>query len=229
METAIPVIKNIASYIYPVVIEKCTGKYTPFLEVNLFNGRLTLDTDKVNYSYGSLYKIFDQSFHQFNLKERNIRHALILGFGAGSVASLLSEKYCKDCEITGIEIDSVVIDIAKRYFDISRFRKLKLICEDAYKYIQHHPKQFDLIIIDLYIGDQVPEHFHKKEFLKQLELLLLYDGILFFNKVVNSPKQKAEFNELAKNIEEIFGYSFTYKLHRAGTNNYMLIHDKKML
>ena len=64
-------IKNIASYVYPLIVEQCSGNVSPYLEVNLVNGKYVLDTAKVNYSYGSLYKIFDQTFHKFNLKSRD--------------------------------------------------------------------------------------------------------------------------------------------------------------
>lgn len=220
-------IKHIVSYLYPLVIEQRIGKVNPYLEVNLVNGKYRLDTSKVNYSYGSLYKIFDQTFHKFNLNASEVKNVLILGFGAGSVASLLREKYNIESELTGVEKDEVVINLAHKYFDIDRFRNLELICEDAYTFVQTCNKNFDVIIVDLFIDDQVPKCFHEKEFLKQVNQLLLHHGILFFNTIVNTQKQKAEFNELAANMEEIFGHSLTYRLTRDGANNYILIHDRR--
>jgi len=103
------------------VVEQCVGEVSPYLEVNLINGKYSLDTSKVNYSYGSLYRIFDQTFLKFNLKAHEVKSVLVLGFGAGSVASLLAEKYCTGCEITGIERDQVVINLANKYFELNRF------------------------------------------------------------------------------------------------------------
>lgn len=220
-------LKNIVSYLYPLMVEQCVGKVTSKLEVNLVNGKYVLDTAKVNYSYGSLYKIFDQTFQKFNLKGREVKNVLILGFGAGSVTSLLKEKYKIECEITGVEKDQVVIDLAHKYFNIKRFKNLKVICDDAFTFVQTHSKKFDVIIVDIYIDDQVPKCFHEKKFIMQLGRLLQYQGILFFNKVVNDQKQMAEFNELAANMEEILGHSLTYKLNKNGTDNYMLVHDRR--
>lgn len=219
-------LKNIASYLYPIIVEQSQGKVSPYLEVNLSNGKYTLDTSKVNYSYGSLYKIFDQTFNDFNLKSREVKSALILGFGAGSVASLLTEKYSIGAKITGVEKDEVVIDLAHKYFDIGRFKKMELICDDAYTFVHKNNKTFDVIVVDIYVDEELPKCFHEKEFLKQLDRLLQSNGVLFFNKVVNNQKEKAEFNELTANIEEIFGNSLIYKLTRNGTNNHMLIHDR---
>lgn len=219
--------KNIISYFYPLKIEQCIGEVSSHLEVNLLNGKYVLDTSKVNYSYGSLHKIFDQTFHNFKIQERNIKNVLILGFGAGSVASLLTDKYGIGCKITGIEKDSVVIHLARKYFNISRFKNLELLIYDAYDYVQTHSKKFDIIVVDVYIDDQVPKCFHEKRFLKQLDRLLQENGVLFFNKVVNNSKQEIEFNELASNVEELFGSSLTYKLIKNNTHNHMLIHDRK--
>ncbi len=223
----INLLKKITSYFCPIMIEQCTGIVSPYLEVNLENGKYMLDTAKVNYSYGSLHKIFDKTFHHFNLKAREVKNVLILGFGAGSVASLLAEKYCKGCKITGIEKDQIVIHLARKYFNLNRFKNLELICDDAYDYVQTHGKKFDVIIVDIYIDDQVPQCFHEKRFLKQLDRLLSEQGVLFFNKMANNPEQETEFKELKANLEEIFGSSLTYKLTRNSVDNYMLIHDRR--
>lgn len=223
----IKTIKHITSFIYPIKIEQCIGEISPYLEVKLLNGKYVLDTSNVNYSYGALHKIFDQTFDNFKIKDRDIENVLILGFGAGSVASLLTEKYGVECEITGIEKDSVVIHLARKYFNISRFKNLQIISVDAYDYVQTHSKKFDVIVVDIYVDEQVPKCFHEKRFLKQLDRLLQHNGVLFFNKVVNNAKQEIEFNELASNVEEIFGSSLTYKLIRNRTHNHMLIHDRK--
>jgi predicted methyltransferase len=223
----IKILKNIISYLYPVKVEHCAGNVSSHLEVNMINGKYVLDTAKVNYSYGSLHKIFEQTFNKFNVNAREVKNVLILGFGAGSVASLLTEKYGIECQITGIEKDQIVIHLACKYFNIKRFKNLELICGDAYDYVQTHSKKFNVIVVDIYIDEQVPKCFHEKRFLKQLDRLLQQEGILFFNKAVINSEQKTEFNELATNIEELFGHSLTYKLNKNGTVNYMLVHDRR--
>jgi spermidine synthase len=222
-------LKKITSYLYPIKVEQCTGTVSPHLEVNLVNGKYMLDTSKVNYSYGALHKIFDKTFNDFNLKAREVKNVLILGFGAGSVASLLTDTYSIGCKITGIEKDQVVIHLARKYFNIKRFKNLDLICNDAYDYVQTHNKKFDVIVVDIYIDDEIPKCFHEKRFIKQLDRLLQYNGVLFFNKVVNNSKQKEEFTELTTNIEEIFGHSLTYKLSKNGLEHCIVIYDRKTL
>ena len=49
--------KRIFSYIFPFRLNNYTSKINGLLEINLINGRKTLDTHRSNYSYGSLQKI----------------------------------------------------------------------------------------------------------------------------------------------------------------------------
>ena len=224
---AVSFFKNITSYIFPIMIEQKTGNVSPQLEVNLVNGKYVLDTEKTNYSHGALHWVFDQTFQVYNLNEREIKNVLILRFGAGSVASLLTEKFNIKCGITGVEKDQVVIDLAYKYFGINRFKNLELICNDASEYVQECSKKFDVIVVDLYIDDQVPYCFHKEEFIKQLKIMLQPQGILFFNKVVNNEKQIVEFNLLFQNMRTILGNCEIYKLTKNNTHNSILIHDRR--
>ena len=105
------------SFLSPAKLEERKGEVTPQLEIYLSNGRHILDSARVNYSFGGLHAVFRKAFSQFNIRERDINSALILGFGAGSVASILCNEYKKRssphrcgkgpcCDRTGEEIFS---------------------------------------------------------------------------------------------------------------------------
>ena len=174
-------IRHISSYLLPVVIRRRKGEITLYLEVLLVNGKYVLDTSSVNYSYGGLHKVFQKTFIYFNLKKLEFENVLILGFGAGSVASILTEEYGMKCKIIGIEKDSVVIDLAKKYFNIDRFKNLELVHESAYTYVQHIDRKFDLIIMDVFVDETVPKMFHEENFLQHLNRILSNNGVLFYN------------------------------------------------
>ena len=74
------------SFLSPVKVEERKGAVTPRLEIYLSNGKYTLDSARVNYSFGGLHAVFRKAFSRFNICERDISNALILGFGTGSVA-----------------------------------------------------------------------------------------------------------------------------------------------
>ena len=86
-------IKTILSYMYPTIIETREGSVTPYLEITKSNGKYVLNSHNANYSFGGLHILFDAFFKQINIKQYQIQSVLLLGMGAGSVVTLLKEKF----------------------------------------------------------------------------------------------------------------------------------------
>lgn len=220
--------RKIISYIYPIVLEHEDGEIVPCVEVRVNNGKLTLDGISVNYSFGSLHRIFDKTFEYFNLRDKEIKSALILGFGAGSVAQIITKKYNPDCEIIGVERDGVILKHAEGYFNLDKYKNLTIIKEDAVEYVKTTDQKFDLIVIDLFVENRVPVAAKQKEFLKNVKRLLNEDSIVFFNKITHTEETKTELKKLATNMEKVFGRIFKYKLMEYGIENTMLIHNASL-
>ncbi len=79
------------------------------------------------------------------------KSVLILGLGCGVAAKLISQKF-PNALITGVEIDPVMIDVGKKFFDLSKIKNLKIVCEDAHNFLKKNKTEFDLVIDDLYLG-----------------------------------------------------------------------------
>lgn len=124
------------SYLYPVIVEKRKGTVTPYLEVVKSNGKYVLNSDNANYSYGGLHALFNAFFKRIAIKKYDIKSVLVLGMGAGTVVSLLKQKYKIDCYITAVEKDDVVIELAKKYFEIEKFKALNIVNDDAFEYVK---------------------------------------------------------------------------------------------
>ena len=153
--------KKILSYIYPVT-KKIHSKISGDLEITWYNGKKHLNTKNANYSYGSLQRILKFGLEKIDLS--NTKKILILGMGGGSVIKTLQDDFNYQNHITAIDIDPVIIKIAKEEFDIIEGENLKIICEDAQLFMQLNSQKFDLIIIDLYIDIKVPSSFLKIPF-----------------------------------------------------------------
>ena len=147
-------------------MEERKGAVTPRLEIYLSNGRYILDSARVNYSFGRLHAVFRKAFSRFNIRERDISNTLILGFGTGSVASILCDEYKKDVHLTGVQKDPEVIDLAKKYFHIDRNKNLLLHIEDAGDFVENCGKKFDLVVGDIFVGADVPENSGKRNSLQ---------------------------------------------------------------
>lgn len=92
-----------------------------------------------------------------------VNNILVLGLGGGTLAKLLRKKY-PNAKITGVEIDEVMIELGKKYLDLGKYN-VDIKIEDAKTF---QLKKYDLVIVDMYTGDNFPKEFESELFLKKL-------------------------------------------------------------
>jgi spermidine synthase len=215
-------ISKLISWLYPVQLEKVQGELGHQLEVNVHNGRIVLDTASVNYSYGSLQEIFDYAFTHTGLYDLPIHSALIPGFGSGSVSSLLHEKCDPEIAVTGIEADREVIRLAKKYFPEARNSHVKIVHSDAARYVPHAGDNFDLVVVDVFVNDQVPEACQSPDFFARLKSHLNLHGKIYVNKMQRD-EDAVRPEQLEENIRAVFHDVQVIRLPRSGALNYVYV------
>ena len=208
---------RLLSYIYPIT-KKIESKYNGTLEITWYNGKKHLNSKNANYSYGSLQKILKFGLQKVDLT--NCENILILGLGGGSVIETLLKDFNYKNHITALEIDPVIIDIAKEEFNLSENKKLTIICDDALGFMKQNTSIFDLIVIDLFIDTEVPETFLKKNFWDDIVRNNSDKGSILFNASLHDKNDK--------NILRILSYldnnSYqTQKLEKVNGTNTLLI------
>jgi spermidine synthase len=212
--------RYLSSFFLERVVESTSSEINPCLEVWYVYGKYTLNTDKANYSYGSLHNVLTKAFRFLKIGDRSIENVLVLGFGAGSAVSILLEDYKMDCKITAVEKDPVVIRLANKYFNIDRFTGLELVCDDAYEYVQHSKNTFDLILVDVFIDIEVPACFEEEIFLKALKSRMSENSVLLFNHVCHTKESTQATKDLARIMDVVIGET---KIMQIG-GNMMLIY-----
>jgi spermidine synthase len=191
-------VKKIISYLYPVTVAKINSRITPGLEVRIENGKHVLNAQHSNYSFGTLHRVMLQSISAITIA--NNAHVLILGMGGGSAISIL-HNLNKHFKIDAIEIDKAVIKTASNFFGVSANKNLHIIEADAFLFVESCNKIYNLIIIDLFIDDEVPDAVFTKEFLFNCKKILADGGTIILNaSIPNKPFVKAN-DEL---ITEVF-------------------------
>lgn len=197
---------KLLSYFYPLT-KKVHSDYSGTLEITWYNGKKHLDTKNANYSYGSLQRILKFGLEKINLKQVN--SVLLLGLGGGSVIETLRNDFLYSKTITAVDIDSVVIDIAKNEFKLKDDAQLQIVCEDALLFMQANNNQYDLIIIDLFIDTEVPMAFLALPFWKHVIDASTSNGAILFNASLEKTKSAAlieviEFLKSHKYHTEVF-------------------------
>ncbi len=214
--------QKLKSWFVPVGIEEVRGQLDHTLEVNMYRGKTFLDSEQVNYSYGSLQDVFDHAFIKTDLYDQSISTCLILGFGSGSVADLLLKKCNPKMVITGIEADIEVIRLAKKHFPISTSESVTIIHDTANDFAEQDRNTYDLIVIDVFIEDVVPETCQSREFLVHIKKLLAPSGKIYFN-MMDIATELTQQGELAKRMKSVFGSVIDIPVHRGGAGNHVYV------
>lgn len=172
--------KWLMSFLIPVDIASFTSKLSGKIDLTLINGRLIMDSQSSNYSYGSLQKALYTGLRQ--IPHHPVPdHILLLGLGGGSVIESIRKRLGWHSQIQAVDIDPVMIGIAGNYYGMSKDQRLELIEADAAHFIHHNSKTFDLIIIDLFIQQTTPVVFTETLFILDLVRSLRPGGHLLFN------------------------------------------------
>jgi spermidine synthase len=145
-------------------------------------GKKVLDSKHTNYSFGGLQKVLKRALELLPFNP-NTEKILLLGLGAGSVLETIRKQHSKTAHITGVEIDEVIVNIAKEEFGIYNNHCTKIVILDAFEFMQVNTTRYNLIIIDLFIVDTIPDPALASPFLNQVTDAIEPGGQLIFNTI----------------------------------------------
>ncbi|GLB50148.1 spermidine synthase [Neptunitalea sp. Y10] len=205
----------------PVTTNTYESDYSGTIEITMFNGKKMVDTENANYSYGSLQKILNFGLKKIPLQ--NINSILVLGMGAGSVIDSLRKKFNYQKEITAVEIDPLMITIAKEEFGITNNQNTTILNDDAFKFLEHNKNSFDLVIIDLFIDTEVPDLAYNQNFSNLINNTTAHKGWFIFNAAL-SHTNKTHAHTLEDYFKKYFHLQFFKKVR--GTNTLLIGHKK---
>lgn len=182
--------------------------------VSPINGKLVVIKDLAWGTYikgggltqsgGVAEKVWKTALKEIKSQGLGVRGSLILGLGGGGAAKLI-RKYWPEAKITGIEIDPIMVDLGKKYLGLSEVG-VDIKIQDAYQFSQQQvktSKRYDLVLVDMYIGDKVPEKFETRKFLKLTAGLLTKEGKAIFNRLYYDEKKK-EAEKLLLELKKVF-------------------------
>lgn len=184
------------------ILEERKSKFNGNLRVVRTWGMGTyIQSDGLTQSGGIVESIWKSTLKHvaYSIKP-DVKSVLILGLGGGTVAKLISKKY-PNTKITGIDIDPLIIELGRKYLKLDD-ADVKIIVGDASN-ISNLPKSFDLIIVDLYNGDQFPKEFETENYIHLVSSLLTSRGVAIFNRLYYKDKKlKAE--KFGKKLKKVF-------------------------
>jgi spermidine synthase len=170
------------------------------------------DFDKLVFPYGKLVL-------SSLLVQDNPQRILIVGLGGGTLVHTYSTLF-PNAEIFVSEIDDAVVHVAEKYFDFKETDKIHVEVVDGRIDIKRRGlrgEKFDLVILDAFNGEYIPEHLLTKEFLEEVKQLLPENGMVVANTFSTSRLYDAE----SVTYSAVFGEIFNVR--QASTGNRIII------
>ncbi len=174
-------------------------------------------------SGGVVFDIWKSTLGKIKKAISEPQNILILGLGGGSCAKI-SRKIWPYTHITGVDFDSTIVDLGKKYLDLGSVNS-EIVVSDAYDFLKkmrEKKKEYNLIIVDLYVGQELPVIFESDSFLQDLSKTLTENGAVVFNRLYFGDK-RPQVVRFAKKLERDFS-NVEYFYPEA---NVMLICTKK--
>ena len=133
------------------------------------------------------------------------RRVAILGNAAGTT-SRAYEEFFPRTRVDGVEIDSELSDIGRRYFDMNNPR-LHLYHEDARPFLRRIDASYDVISVDAYRQPYIPFYLTTREFFETVRDRLAPGGVVIVN--VGHPEGQ---DDLEKVLSATMGDVFAHVL-----------------
>ncbi len=184
-----------------------------------FYGNKYIEVGNLSQSGRSVEKIWRKGLKQaLNRQSSDYRHKgfkiLLLGVAGGTIVKVINDIF-PGCQITGVDIDPMMIKAGKEYFGLADYKNLEIIIADAEKFVVETEKKYDLIIVDLFLGRNIPEFTGESEFLLNLKKSLPKNGYVIFNRLYfQKYKNEAEIflDKVQKIINDVFRIKVDFNL-----------------
>ncbi len=174
------------------------------------NDRETLMSIANPYAGGFEYADF---FHVPMLFDPTIKRVLIVGLGGGTIPKSFFAMY-PGVQIEAVEIDPMVVRIAKKYFAVPKDPRLRIITADGRNYLRRARGTYGAIMLDAYAssprGGYIPYHLATQEFFQLAARKLDNGGCLVYN-VITTPNFGSTLRDIRATLLTVFPFVYAFK------------------
>ena len=109
----------------------------------------------------------------------------VLGGGAYTLPAYLAQKY-PDSQIDAVEIDPKLLPIAQEYFEYSPAKNVGHIAMDARTFINGVKLPYDIVVVDVFGDDSIPESLMTAEYGRALKRAVTPGGVVIINAIAGT-------------------------------------------
>jgi spermidine synthase len=126
---------------------------------------------------------------------------LVVGLGGGTIPGFLHKHYPR-AHIDVVDIDPVVVEVAKRFFGFREDENLRAYVDDGRKFIERCREPYDIIFLDAFGADSIPYDLATREFLVAVRKALTRNGIVVGN--VWSSYSNPLYESMVRTYQDVF-------------------------
>lgn len=131
---------------------------------------------------------------------------LVLGNGTGTYATQCT-RYFDNVEITGVEIDQKITDLAVEYFELPE--AVDVATYDGRAYLNAIDEKYDVIMVDAYQDITIPFQMSSIEFFELVKEHLTEDGVMVVNMNMRGTGEGNINQYLSDTISRVFSNVYT--------------------
>lgn len=155
--------------------------FIPKHENDPYNGRLLLlngilQTYVNRSSKQSLYFDYHKAIIDIIKQQPSSNKVLVLGLGGGTLTQAIYEN---GNSVEVCEIDKRMHEVALKFFDLDK--NIPVNISDARQYINQLNETFNIVIMDLFKGEEHPYHVFTVEAIKKIKKHLSDNGLIIMN------------------------------------------------
>ncbi|MEK7592083.1 MAG: methyltransferase domain-containing protein [Patescibacteria group bacterium] len=200
----ISAVSKILSYIIPQKIEVVKSEIQGDILVEYYRGEYRVTVDSYWQSGSYARGVIRAALNNLSMPRVSVRKLLFLGIGPGSMVEILREEFPK-VHTTGVDIDSAMLDIGRKYFNLSSDKNTSLVVSDAWEYLEKLKKSelFQVVVSDLFIGCDTAYDLRTNDFLQGIYTHLSNGGVYISNSSYIE-KYRNQTDEFIQKVRKIF-------------------------
>ncbi len=171
------------------------------------------------YAKGGLSRtMYDAFLLAPALREGGVATLLDLGLAGGTIARAYRE-FLPEVRVTGVELDPGVLALGRRWMDLDG-PNLEVVVADGRLFLEHTPRRFDAIAVDVFRPPHVPFAFTTREFF-ELARARLSSGATLLMNVAAFSREDPLLAGILNTAASVFAEAAVFR--PAGTHNFLLL------
>lgn len=205
---------NFISLLSQLAPQEVAASASPFnrkISIRKNFGKNELFVDDIRQSGGMIDELWKNAFKKIDPAIiKKAKNFIVFGIGGASVMYWI-RHYNPTAVIDAVDIDEEILNISRKYFNLDNYKVSKIYCEDAQDFTGKHKRNlYDFIVIDLYIGNHVPDFVSSDKFLKGIKTIMAPEGKILINYFDDTGKNGEK--KLEKQLNQIFSQVTAFRV-----------------